>query len=85
MKKNTQLSTEQIAYKKLVFMWALIVIAVNAVAILFKDVVLLQVAALVVTVYALYRLTVYDNKRNRDSRKYYDWKGRPLSQVKNDK
>lgn len=66
-------------------MWALIVIAVNAVAILFKGVVLLQVAALVVTVYALYRLTVYDNKRNRDSRKYYDWKGRPLSQVKNDK
>ena len=38
--------------------------------------------AMIGTIYALYRLVVFDNKKNRLSRKYYDWKGRPL-EIKN--
>lgn len=85
LKKEKQLSQQQKEYRQKLFMWTLIVIAVNAVSIVFKGVVAIQVAALIVTVYALYRVVVYENKNNRNSRKYYDWAGRPLSQSKNDK
>lgn len=85
MKKKKQLSEQQKEYYQKLFMWAVIVIIVNAVAIAFKGVVAIQVAALIATVYALYRVVVYENKNNRNSRKYYDWAGRPLSQSKNNK
>jgi Ca2+/Na+ antiporter len=82
--KKKQLSSEEKEHREKMFMWAVVVIIVNAISIFFKGVVFLQVAALVVTVYALYRMVVYENKNNRNSRKYFDWTGRPLSHQKND-
>lgn len=85
MKKKKQISLEQKKYYERCFMWAVLVIIVNAISVAFKGIVILQVLALVVTVYALYRMVVYENKNNRNSRKYYDWAGRPLSQDKSNK
>lgn len=82
LKKKKQLSTAEINHRKRMFMWALLVIIINAVSLIFKGVALLQAAALFITVYALYRMVVYENKSNHDSRKYYDWAGRPLSRKK---
>lgn len=35
--------------------------------------------------FMILNMVVYENKNNRNSRKYYDWAGRPLSQQKKDK
>ena len=83
--KKKELSLEEKKHREKMFMWALFVIVINAISISFKGVVFIQVAALIGTVYALYRMVVYENKNNRNSRKYYDWAGRPLSQQKKDK
>lgn len=85
MKKKKQLTPEERKHRERMFMWAVLVIIVNAISLVFKGVVFVEVAALIVTVYALYRMVVYENKNNRHSRKYYDWIGRPLSRQKNDK
>ena len=52
-------------------------IAVNIRQFFFKNI-FIEGFAMIGTIYALYRLVVFDNKKNRLSRKYYDWKGRPL-------
>lgn len=64
-----------------IFFWAVIVIAVNALSISYSNIIT-QIISTVVTAYALYRVVVYDNKKNRYSRKYYDRAGRPLAQPK---
>ena len=64
-----------------IFFWAVVVIAVNALSISYSNIIT-QIISTVVTAYALYRVVVYDNKKNRYSRKYYDRAGRPLAQPK---
>lgn len=64
-----------------IFFWAVVVIAVNTLSISYSNIIT-QIISTVVTAYALYRVVVYDNKKNRYSRKYYDRAGRPLAQPK---
>lgn len=75
--KKAKVSKEEIARRKRVLNWTLFVIGINALQIVFPNM-WVQSIALLGTIYALYRLVVFDNKKNRLSRKYYDWKGRPL-------
>ena len=63
------------------FMWALIVVAVNAAWLLTKND-MVQAISTVISVYAFYRVVVYDNHKNRYSRRFYDRTGRRLTDPK---
>lgn len=75
--KKKPMSVEERKHCELMFRWALLVIIVNAISIFFKGIGFINIAALIVTVYALYRMVVYENKNNRNSKKYYDYRGLP--------
>ncbi|WP_410175453.1 hypothetical protein [Lactobacillus johnsonii] len=79
--KTKKVSREEEARRKRVLYWTVFVIAINIPQLFFKNI-FIEGCAMIGTIYALYRLVVFDNKKNRLSRKYYDWKGRPL-EVKN--
>lgn len=76
-----KITKEEKERRNRIFFWAVIVIAVNALSISYSNIIT-QIISTVVTAYALYRVVVYDNKKNRYSRKYYDRAGRPLAQPK---
>lgn len=63
------------------FLWALVVVAVNAAWLLTKNN-MVQAISTVITVYAFYRVVVYDNHKNRYSRRLYDRTGRRLTDPK---
>ena len=75
--KTKKVSREEEARRKRVLYWTIFVIAINIPQLFFKNI-FIEGFAMIGTIYALYRLVVFDNKKNRLSRKYYDWKGRPL-------
>ena len=77
--KTKKVSREEEARRKRVLYWTVFVIAINIPQLFFKNI-FIEGFAMIGTIYALYRLVVFDNKKNRLSRKYYDW--RPL-EVKN--
>lgn len=76
-----KITKEEKERRNRIFFWAVVVIAVNTLSISYSNIIT-QIISTVVTAYALYRVVVYDNKKNRYSRKYYDRAGRPLAQPK---
>lgn len=76
---NKHVSVEENQRRKRIFLWAIFVIIINTIQFFFKNWGT-QALATIGTVYALYQLTVFDNKKNRLSRKYYDWRGRRLNE-----
>lgn len=81
MTNKNAVSEEEKARRKRILFWTVVVIVINLLQILFKNW-FTQAIASIGTVYALYQLVVYDNKKNRLSRKYYDWRGKPLNKSK---
>ncbi|WP_338148830.1 hypothetical protein [Lactobacillus acetotolerans] len=75
--KKPRISTTEKARRNRIFFWAVIVIVINLLQVIFKNWITGTVA-MIGTIYALYRIVVFDNRNNRLSRKYYDWKGKPL-------
>ena len=65
-------------------MWTVFVIIINAVSLVTKLWVF-QAAAMIGTTYALYKIVVWDNKKNRYSRKYYNWAGHDLDKKDSSK
>ena len=84
MKKSKKFATDELARRNRVFLWTLFVIVINAISIATKLWVF-QVVAMIGTVYALYKIVVWDNKGNRYSRKYYDWAGHALDKSQSKK
>ena len=76
--KKTKVTAKEKARRNRILFWAVVVIVVNLLQILFKNWIT-SLIAMVGTVYALYRIVVFDNPKNRLSQKYYDWKGNKLS------
>ncbi|MFC7272208.1 hypothetical protein [Lactobacillus kimbladii] len=76
--KKTKVSDKEKARRNRILFWAVVVIVVNLLQILFKNWIT-SLIAMVGTIYALYRIVVFDNPKNRLSQKYYDWKGNKLS------
>lgn len=76
--KKTKVSDKEKARRNRILFWAVVVIVVNLLQILFKNWIT-SLIAMVGTIYALYRVVVFDNPKNRLSQKYYDWKGNKLS------
>ncbi len=76
-----RLDSEEKRRRNRIFYWALFVIALNGLQVIWPNWGT-QACAMVGTVYALYRIVVYDNKRNRYSRRYYNWAGKPLNHPK---
>ncbi|WP_034538334.1 hypothetical protein [Lactobacillus psittaci] len=74
-------AAEEKIRRKRLFRWAVFVIVINALQLIFR-IWLIQVFAMIGTVYALYRMVVVENVNNRFSSKYYDWAGQPLSRHK---
>lgn len=72
------------ARRNSLFFWAVVVIAVNALLLIFPNMIV-RTISMIVTAYALYRVVVFDNHKNRFSRKYYDRTGKPLAQPKDSK
>ncbi|KJY58105.1 uncharacterized protein JF76_04220 [Lactobacillus kullabergensis] len=76
--KKTKVTAKEKARRNRILFWAIVVIVVNLLQILFKNWIT-SLIAMVGTIYALYRIVVFDNPKNRLSQKYYDWKGNKLS------
>ena len=76
--KKTKVSDKEKARRNRILFWAVVVIVVNLLQILFKNWIT-SLIAMVGTIYSLYRIVVFDNPKNRLSQKYYDWKGNKLS------
>ena len=76
--KKTKVTAKEKARRNRILFWAVVVIVVNLLQILFKNWIT-SLIAMVGTIYALYRIVVFDNSKNRLSQKYYDWKGNKLS------
>ncbi|MCX0292024.1 hypothetical protein NX781_09470 [Lactobacillus kullabergensis] len=76
--KKTKVTAKEKARRNRILFWAVVVIVVNLLQILFKNWIT-SLIAMVGTIYALYRIVVFDNPKNRLSQKYYDWKGNKLS------
>ncbi|WP_223897461.1 hypothetical protein [Lactobacillus huangpiensis] len=76
--KKTKVSANEKARRNRILFWAFVVIVINLLQILFKNWIT-SLIAMVGTIYALYRIVVFDNPKNRLSQKYYDWKGNKLS------
>ena len=77
-KVSDKVSDKEKARRNRILFWAVVVIVVNLLQILFKNWIT-SLIAMVGTIYALYRIVVFDNPKNRLSQKYYDWKGNKLS------
>ena len=76
--KKTNVSNKERARRNRILFWTIVVIVINLLQILFKNWIT-SLIAMVGTIYALYRIVVFDNPKNRLSQKYYDWKGNKLS------
>nr|WP_232350318.1 hypothetical protein [Lactobacillus sp. M0396] len=76
--KKTKVSANEKARRNRILFWSFVVIVINLLQILFKNWIT-SLIAMVGTIYALYRIVVFDNPKNRLSQKYYDWKGNKLS------
>lgn len=76
--KKTKVTAKEKARRNRILFWAVVVIVVNLLQILFKNWIT-SLIAMVGTIYALYRIVVFDNPKNRLSQKYYDWKGNKLT------
>jgi len=76
--KKTKVSDKEKARRNRILFWSIVVIVINLLQILFKNWIT-SLIAMVGTIYALYRIVVFDNPKNRLSQKYYDWKGNKLS------
>ena len=76
--KKTNVSNKERARRNHILFWTIVVIVINLLQILFKNWIT-SLIAMVGTIYALYRIVVFDNPKNRLSQKYYDWKGNKLS------
>ncbi|CAM3191278.1 hypothetical protein SAMN04487792_1265 [Lactobacillus bombicola] len=76
--KKEKVTPKEVARRNGLFMWTVFVIVINLVQILFKNW-LTSLVAMVGTIYALYRVVVYDNPKNRLSQKYYDWRGNKIN------
>ena len=76
--KKTKVTAKEKVRRNRILFWAVVVIVVNLLQILFKNWIT-SLIAMVGTIYALYRIVVFDNPKNRLSQKYYDWKGNKLS------
>lgn len=76
--KKEKVTPKEIARRNGLFMWTVFVIMINLVQVLFKNW-LTSLVAMVGTIYALYRVVVYDNPKNRLSQKYYDWHGNKIN------
>lgn len=76
--KKAKISEKEKARRNNIFIWTVFVIAINLLQILFKNWIT-SLIAMVGTIYALYRIVVYENPKNRLSQKYYDWKGNKLN------
>lgn len=75
--KKTKSSSKERARQNKIFFWAVVVIGINFLQLIFKNWIT-SLIAMVGTIYALYRIVVFDNPKNRLSQKYYDWKGNKL-------
>lgn len=82
--KTVEKPVDEKARRNSLFFWAVVVIIVNALLLVFPNMIV-RIISMVVTAYALYRVVVFDNHKNRYSRKYYDRSGKPLAQPKNSK
>ncbi|WEV40138.1 hypothetical protein [Lactobacillus sp. ESL0681] len=76
--KKTRISKAEKKRRDRVLFWAVFVIIINLLQLLFKNW-LTNLIAMVGTIYALYKLVVYDNPKNRFSQRFYDWKGKRIS------
>ncbi|RMC51653.1 hypothetical protein [Lactobacillus sp. ESL0225] len=76
--KKEKVIPKEVARRNGLFMWTVFVIVINLVQVLFKNW-LTSLVAMVGTIYALYRVVVYDNPKNRLSQKYYDWRGNKIN------
>ena len=76
--KKTKVTAKEKVRRNRILFWAVVVIVVNLLQILFKNWIT-SLIAMVGTIYALYRIVVFDNPKNRLSQKYYDWKGNKLT------
>lgn len=76
--KKVTIKKQELARRKRILLWTVFVILINFLQVYFK-IWEFQVIAMIGTVYALYRIVVFDNNKNRYSSKYYDWAGQPLS------
>ncbi|WP_228706364.1 hypothetical protein [Lactobacillus panisapium] len=76
--KKAKITEKEKARRNNIFIWTVFVIAINLLQILFENWTT-SLIAMVGTIYALYRIVVYENPKNRLSQKYYDWKGNKLN------
>lgn len=76
--KKAKVTEKEKARRNKIFIWTMFVIVINLLQILFKNWIT-NLIAMVGTIYALYRIVVYENPKNRLSQKYYDWKGNKLN------
>ena len=76
--KKTKVTAKEKARRNRILFWTVVVIVVNLLQSLLKNWIT-NLIAMVGTIYALYRIVVFDNPKNRLSQKYYDWKGNKLS------
>lgn len=76
--KKAKITEKEKARRNNIFIWTVFVIAINLLQILFKNWTT-SLIAMVGTIYALYRIVVYENPKNRLSQKYYDWNGNQLN------
>ncbi|GHN32135.1 hypothetical protein ME790_12060 [Lactobacillus delbrueckii] len=83
-KSDSPVSAAEKARRDRIFMWTVFVIIINAVSLVTKLWVF-QAAAMIGTTYALYKIVVWDNKKNRYSRKYYNWAGHALDKKDSSK
>lgn len=76
--KKAKVTAQEKSRRNRLFLWAIFVVMVNLLKLVMKNW-LTNLVAMVGTIYALYRIVVYDNPKNRLSQKYYDWKGHKLN------
>lgn len=81
LNKGQEVDQEEKARRNRLFWWAIVVIIVNAIMIYTPNFIT-RSASMLITAYALYRVVVWDNKKNRYSRKYYDRAGKPLDKPR---
>lgn len=77
LNKNSEVTEDEKGRRNRLFWWSLIVVVVNVVMLMMPNF-LTRSASMLITAYALYRVAVWDNKKNRYSRKFYDRAGNPL-------
>ncbi|WEV37321.1 hypothetical protein [Lactobacillus sp. ESL0677] len=76
--KKVKVTSKEKARRNRLFMWAMFVVVINLLQLILKNWIT-NLIAMIGTIYALYKIVVYDNPKNHLSQKYYDWKGNKLS------